>query len=87
MEFGLAKAKWKVVDCDSQDGEEGHPRKAIDDDPSYLSGTRGFATEVDPMPHHITVDLGEDGDDPWIYLHYLVRTNGMVGLSCERDLR
>ena len=58
MEFGLAKAKWKVVDCDSQDGEEGHPRKAIDDNPATYWHTR-FRDKVDPMPHHIAVDLGE----------------------------
>ena len=58
MEFGLAKAKWKVVDCDSQDGGEGDPRKAIDDDPSTFWHTR-YRDGVDPMPHHISVDLGE----------------------------
>lgn len=58
MEFGLAKAKWKIVDCDSQDGEEGTPHNAIDDDPTTYWHTR-FRDKVDPMPHHITVDLGE----------------------------
>ena len=57
-EFGLAKEKWKIVDCDSQDGEEGHPRKAIDDDPTTFWHTR-FRDKVDPMPHHLAVDLGE----------------------------
>jgi alpha-L-fucosidase len=57
-EFGLAKAKWKVVDCDSQDGGEGDPRKAIDDDPSTFWHTR-YRDQVDHLPHHIAVDLGE----------------------------
>jgi alpha-L-fucosidase len=59
MEFGLAKAHWKVIDCDSQDGTEGDPRKAIDDDPSTFWHTR-YRDGVDPMPHHLTVDLGEE---------------------------
>jgi alpha-L-fucosidase len=59
VEFGLAKAKWKVIDCDSQDGEEGGPQKAIDDDPSTFWHTR-YRDKIDPMPHHIAVDLGEE---------------------------
>jgi enterochelin esterase-like enzyme len=58
VEFGLAKAKWKILDCDSQDGAEGDPRKAIDDDPATFWHTR-YRDGVDPMPHHISVDLGE----------------------------
>jgi alpha-L-fucosidase len=56
--FGLAKARWKIADCDSQDGVEGNARKAIDDDPTTFWHTR-YRDRVDPMPHHITVDLGE----------------------------
>ncbi len=58
MHFGLAKAKWKIVDCDSQDGADGAPSKAIDDSPATIWHTR-YRDGVDPMPHHITVDLGE----------------------------
>jgi alpha-L-fucosidase len=58
IEFGLAKAKWKILDCDSQDGSEGDPRKAIDDDSTTFWHTR-YHDRVDPMPHHISVDLGE----------------------------
>lgn len=57
-EFGLAKAKWKVVDCDSQDGDKGAAQFAIDDNPRTIWHTR-FRDGVDPMPHHLTVDLGE----------------------------
>ena len=57
-QFGLAKAKWKIVDCDSQDGADGAPSKAIDDNPTTIWHTR-YRDGVDPMPHHITVDLGE----------------------------
>ena len=57
-EFGLGKGKWKILDCDSQDGLEGEPRKAIDDDSSTFWHTR-YRDKVDPMPHHISVDLGE----------------------------
>jgi alpha-L-fucosidase len=57
-EFGLAKAKWKVVECTSQDGSEGEAGKAIDDDPATFWHTR-YRDGVDPMPHHMTVDLGE----------------------------
>jgi alpha-L-fucosidase len=57
-QFGLAKAKWKIVDCDSQDSVEGDAGRAIDDDPSTFWHTR-YRDRVDPMPHHITVDLGQ----------------------------
>ena len=59
MQFGLAKAKWKVVDCDSQDSADGAPSKAIDDNPTTIWHTR-YRDGVDPMPHHIAVDLGEE---------------------------
>jgi alpha-L-fucosidase len=58
VEFGLAKAKWKILDCDSQDGVEGEARKAIDDDPRTFWHSR-YRDGVDPMPHHVSVDLGE----------------------------
>jgi alpha-L-fucosidase len=58
VEFGLAKGKWKILECDSQDGLEGAPSKAIDDDPNTFWHTR-YRDKVDPMPHHISVDLGE----------------------------
>ena len=54
----MAKAKWKIVDCDSQDSVEGDARRAIDDDPTTFWHSR-YRDQVDPMPHHITVDLGE----------------------------
>jgi beta-galactosidase len=57
-EFGLATAKWKIFGCDSQEGVEGEARKAIDDDPNTFWHTR-YRNKVDPMPHHIAVDLGE----------------------------
>jgi alpha-L-fucosidase len=59
MQFGLAKAKWTIVDCDSQDGADGDPRKAIDENPTTIWHTR-YRDAVDPMPHHVTVDLGEE---------------------------
>jgi len=58
IQFGLAKAKWKVLDCDSQDAVEGDPSKAIDDDPRTFWHSR-YRDQVDPMPHHISVDMGE----------------------------
>ena len=58
MEFGLAKAKWKILDCGSQDGDEEEARKAIDDNPKTFWHTR-YRDGIDPMPHHISVDLGE----------------------------
>ena len=80
VDFGLAKAKWKVVDCDSQDGSEGDPAKAIDDDPMTFWHTR-FRDGTDPMPHHITVDLGEDRD------HFGVRIHAAPGPLDRRNLR
>jgi alpha-L-fucosidase len=58
MEFGLAKAKWKVLDCSSQNSNDEAASKAIDDDPRTIWHTR-WAGGSDPMPHHIAVDLGE----------------------------
>lgn len=57
-QFGLAKAKWKIVDCDSQDDVEGDAQRAIDDDANTFWHSR-YRDGVDPMPHHLTVDLGE----------------------------
>ncbi len=57
-EFGLAKASWKVVDCDSQDGAEGAASKAIDDDSTTFWHTR-YRDRIDPMPHHLTIDMRE----------------------------
>jgi alpha-L-fucosidase len=57
-EFGLAKGKWKVVNCDSQQRGEGDASKAIDDDPSTFWHSR-YRDIVEPMPHHLTVDMGE----------------------------
>jgi alpha-L-fucosidase len=57
VEFGLAKAKWKILDCDSQEAgaESG---KAIDDNPRTFWHS-WHRDGVDPMPHHVSVDLGE----------------------------
>jgi alpha-L-fucosidase len=57
VEFGPAKAKWRILDSSSQD-EDGQAQKAIDDNPRTLWHTR-FRDGTDPMPHHISVDLGE----------------------------
>jgi alpha-L-fucosidase len=57
-QFGLAKAKWKIVECDSQDDVEGDAQRAIDDDASTFWHSR-YRDSIDPMPHHLTVDLGE----------------------------
>jgi alpha-L-fucosidase len=58
VDFGLAKGKWTILDCDSQDGSDGDPRKAIDDDLSTFWHTR-YRDGTDPMPHHVAVDMGE----------------------------
>jgi alpha-L-fucosidase len=58
VEFGLAKAKWKILNCDSEDAPEGAAQKAIDDSPATFWHSR-YRDRVDPMPHHIAVDLGE----------------------------
>lgn len=56
-EFGPAKAQWKIMACDSQqDGGEAH--RAIDEDPKTMWHTRD-RDGTDPVPHYITVDLGE----------------------------
>ncbi len=57
-EFGLAKGKWRVVDCSSEDPVEGRAARAIDDDPQTFWHTR-YRDGKDPAPHHLTIDLGE----------------------------
>jgi alpha-L-fucosidase len=54
----MVKANWRILDCDSQDGEEGAAENAIDGDPATFWHSR-YRDRVDPMPHHIAVDLGE----------------------------
>jgi alpha-L-fucosidase len=73
VEFGPAKANWKIIDCSSQD-KEGSAKQAIDENPGTLWHTR-FRDGTDPMPHHLSVDLGESmtifgftytpRQDPW----------------------
>jgi alpha-L-fucosidase len=58
-EYGVAKALWKVIDCDSQEDMDGQAARAIDDDPKTFWHSR-YRERVDPMPHHLAVDLGED---------------------------
>jgi alpha-L-fucosidase len=60
-EFGVAKRKWKVVECDSQDTYEGAATNAIDDNPATFWHSR-YRDQTDPMPHHLAVDLGEEID-------------------------
>jgi alpha-L-fucosidase len=57
MELGPARTKWKVVDCDSQE-EDSPARNAIDDDIKSIWQTRS-RDGTDPMPHHLSVDLGD----------------------------
>ena len=74
VEFGLALAKWKILDCDSEDDVDGHANGAIDDNAKTFWHTR-YRDGVDPMPHHVSVDLGEtvtvrgftytSRQDPW----------------------
>jgi len=59
VEYGPAKAKWRILDFDSQDREGGRIENAIDDDSRTFWETR-FRDGTDPMPHHISVDLAED---------------------------
>jgi enterochelin esterase-like enzyme len=69
MELGPARTKWKVVGCDSQD-EDSPARNAIDDDMNSVWQTRGRGG-ADPMPHHISVDLGDT-----LHLHGFTYTPG-----------
>jgi len=56
-EFGISKAKWKIIECTSQD-RDAPPSNAIDEDLSSMWHTR-YRDGTDPMPHLIAVDLGE----------------------------
>jgi alpha-L-fucosidase len=58
MVFGLAKAKWSILDCDSENSDNESAAKAIDDNPGTIWHTR-YNGGADPMPHHISVDMGE----------------------------
>jgi alpha-L-fucosidase len=61
VEYGPAKAKWRIFSCDSQDAAGGKAEHAIDDDPKTIWETR-FRDGFDPKPHYIAVDLGETMD-------------------------
>ncbi|HMP07037.1 MAG TPA: alpha-L-fucosidase, partial [Lacipirellulaceae bacterium] len=58
VEFGPVKSKWSVVDCSSQQPDEGNARNAIDDDPSTFWHSR-YRGHVDSLPHYIVVNLGD----------------------------
>ncbi len=56
-EFGLATARMKILDCSSQQ-QGGEAFHGIDDNPHTLWHTRD-RDGTDPMPHHLSIDLGE----------------------------
>jgi alpha-L-fucosidase len=58
VEYGPAKAKWRIHDVDSEDREGGRAEHVIDDDARTFWETR-HRDGVDPPPHHISVDMGE----------------------------
>ncbi len=57
VEFGPARAKWTVVSCSSAD-KDGPANCAIDENPQSIWHTR-YREGTDPMPHHVTIDMGE----------------------------
>jgi alpha-L-fucosidase len=58
LELGPARTQWKIIDCDSEDPDS-PARNAIDDDMNSNWQTRS-REGTDPMPHHISVDLGDE---------------------------
>lgn len=58
VEFGPARAKWKILECDAQPDVDGAARRAIDDDLRSLWESRRHEGP-NPSPHYISVDLGE----------------------------
>jgi alpha-L-fucosidase len=58
VEFGLAKANWKILHCSSQNSDGESAARAIDDNPRTIWHTR-YNGGTDPMPHHIAVDMGQ----------------------------
>ena len=58
QEFGLAKRKWKLVEVDSEQPPDEAGRMAFDENPDTLWHSKYRGGE-EPLPHHLTVDLGE----------------------------
>ena len=58
VELGLAKRNWKLVEVDSEEPADGAGRLAFDEDPATFWHSK-FRGGEEPLPHHLTVDLGE----------------------------
>jgi alpha-L-fucosidase len=56
IEYGPARANWKIIACSSQD-QDTPPKNAIDENLWSIWHTR-YRDGADPMPHSIAVDLG-----------------------------
>ncbi len=75
--FDVAKLRWRVVACDSEEPLHGNEAaKAIDDDPSTIWHT-AWATANPPHPHFIAIDLGEELE--LAGFTYLPRAEGLNG--------
>jgi alpha-L-fucosidase len=56
--LGLAKARWHIVETDSQETKGYGAENAIDGDPGTIWHTEWIDRKPD-HPHHVTIDLGE----------------------------
>lgn len=75
--FDIAKAKWKIHHVSSHNPQSGEGADmAIDGDPKTLWHSK-WSGGTDPMPHSITIDLGEEIDLKGF--SYLPRMGGAKG--------
>ncbi len=79
----LAKLGARIIDVDSEDTPNGNPAgNAIDGDPATIWHTR-WQPQNDPMPHHLTIDLGRELKLQGVtYLPRQDMTNGRIA-ECE----
>ncbi len=85
----LAKLGAKILEVDSEDVENGNTAaNAIDGDPGTIWHTR-WQPQNDPMPHHLTIDLGRELRIQGVtYLPRQEMTNGRIAegeIYCSSD--
>ena len=85
----LAKLGAKILEVDSEDTVHGNvAANLIDGDPASFWHTRWGAT-IDPMPHHLAIDIGRDVAIQAItYLPRQDQANGRIAqceIYCSRD--
>jgi alpha-L-fucosidase len=81
--FGLAKAKWRVIETDSEEtvAHDGRAVNVLDENPDTIWHSEWKQREPG-HPHHLVIDLGET--ESLTAFSYLPRWDGLASAIVER---